>query len=606
MGIKIKNLQTGEFEKFNIPALKGEKGEPGEIEPSEKVDYIGKQHSKLRDTMNANVDYIIKTAISEFNYLDYEGQHITTTNSIEGHAKSAILKGNTLKKATNNLFDGEVEDGDYDISTGEKRNYTNRKRCANKIKINPSTTYTLSGVTWYLQYDENGDYLGYAGANDNRLVFTSKDNAHYLTFYNINNESGFFVGLGDTEPLYELVSVKMPVLTTTGKNLFDKEAFYDDWKRKNDYNIYKENVDGEEVLKIHNLYGAWPDKNGFKIFVKKDVPLTLTFKCKKAGTTETNMVFMICHADGKYINASICRSETWAEQKTTFTPERNYITICTGYNVNDYFYIKDVQIEEGTTATSYEPHKSNILTCNEEVELRGIDDIKDTLDCLTGKMTERIGEIVLDGSDDESWGRNGTLSNNYETSFFTLSVDNVKRSIGHITKICDKLPVLADYSHTEDIEGVTQVIDNQISIRVLKTSLSGDSVEGLKAYLQSNPITVQYQFITESIKTVDLSDNHVYSYKGTTHYSCSSEEGSLVPTLSVKVPTDTQLTIQEQKATTQTLLIKNMDLQQSIKEVQAMNLAFNTALYNSFNSIREEVEDIKKHVSTNENLEGSF
>ena len=96
MGIKIKNLQTGEFEKFNIPALKGEKGEPGEIEPSEKVDYIGKQHSKLRDTMNANVDYIIKTAIGEFNYLDYEGQHITATNSIEGHARSAILSGQTL------------------------------------------------------------------------------------------------------------------------------------------------------------------------------------------------------------------------------------------------------------------------------------------------------------------------------------------------------------------------------------------------------------------------------------------------------------------------------------------------------------------------------
>ena len=131
-------------------------------------------------------------------------------------------------------------------------------------------------------------------------------------------------------------------------------------------------------------------------------------------------------------------------------------------------------------------------------------------------------------------------------------------------------------------------------------------LEKLKTHLRTTPVTVQYRLLNKSVKTVDLSDNHVYSYKGTTHYDCSSAEGSLVPTLSVKVPTDTQLTIQEQKATTQTLLIKNMDLQQSIKEVQAMNLAFNTALYNSFNSIREEVEDIKKHVSTNENLEGSF
>ena len=46
--------------------------------------------------MNANVDYIIKTAIGEFNYLDYEGQHITATNTLEGRSKSAILKGQTL------------------------------------------------------------------------------------------------------------------------------------------------------------------------------------------------------------------------------------------------------------------------------------------------------------------------------------------------------------------------------------------------------------------------------------------------------------------------------------------------------------------------------
>ena len=124
MGIKIKNLQTGEFEKFNIPALKGEKGEPGEIEPSEKVDYIGKQHSKLRDTMNTNVDYIIKTAIGEFNYLDYEGQHITATNSIEGRAKSAILSGNTLV----NLIDNGSE-------RKEKRTVAEQKLIIGLIKI---------------------------------------------------------------------------------------------------------------------------------------------------------------------------------------------------------------------------------------------------------------------------------------------------------------------------------------------------------------------------------------------------------------------------------------------------------------------------------------
>ena len=169
-------------------------------------------------------------------------------------------------------------------------------------------------------------------------------------------------------------------------------------------------------------------------------------------------------------------------------------------------------------------------------------------------------------------------------------------------QISDKLP----YDFSNDDYEHFYVTDERVIVFVKKSKLATQDTNGFKQYLSQNPLTVQYQLATESVKTVDLSDNHVYSYKGTTHYDCSSEDGSLVPTLSVKVPTDTQLTIQEQKATTQTLLIKNMDLQQSIKEVQAMNLAFNTALYNSFNSIREEVEDIKKHVSTNENLEGSF
>ena len=91
--------------------------------------------------------------IGEFPYVVLSDVTEATIDNVVPYAyKSAILKGQTLKEITNNLFDGEVEDGDYDINTGEKRNYSNRKRCANKIKINPSTTYTLSGITWYFLF----------------------------------------------------------------------------------------------------------------------------------------------------------------------------------------------------------------------------------------------------------------------------------------------------------------------------------------------------------------------------------------------------------------------------------------------------------------------
>ena len=116
-------------------------------------------------------------------------------------------------------------------------------------------------------------------------------------------------------------------------------------------------------------------------------------------------------------------------------------------------------------------------------------------------------------------------------------------------------------------------------------SKSFDTKFEFKNWLSQNPITLQYHQASESIKTVDLSDNHVYSYKGTTHYDCSSAEGSLVPTLSVKVPTDVQATIAQQRETIQTLNSENERLnqiQEALKasmldsQVQLMNLSWNT------------------------------
>ena len=57
--------------------------------------------------MNANVDYIIKTAIGEFNYLDYEGQQITATKSLKDMLKVQFYPGNTgfrRKNILKNVF----------------------------------------------------------------------------------------------------------------------------------------------------------------------------------------------------------------------------------------------------------------------------------------------------------------------------------------------------------------------------------------------------------------------------------------------------------------------------------------------------------------------
>lgn len=603
MGIKIKNLQTGEFEKFNIPALKGEKGEPGEIEPSEKVDYIGKQHSKLRDTMNANVDYIIKTAIGEFNYLDYEGQHITATNSIEGHAKSAILLGQTKY-----MYQGVIQDtfahvvkfvsGQYlHPQTGQLTDgQSTHVNCDQYFGIpSGATTIVNKGNSTYKKlclYDSDKNYIvgdGKAdgGNNTSDIVRQIPSNARYFRFSTSRDTTkdercyiyidGVLVATSDVDIERALISCKMPVLQTVGKNLFNSNN----------------TMDG---------YG----------FSEREVIVKDTWFISNYIEVKPNLSYIISASD----NSVAGRRVNFYDKDKNFVETGRYENlIITVPNNNKIFYMRtnadlsiksSYQIEQGTVATSYEPYKTNILYTPEEVVLRSFNGVKDTLNLMTGEYVQRIKEMVLNGN--ETY-KSVTYTHNNTNLRFDLHLDDIK-TMTHDGLLCDKLPVFTREMTPEGKHTKSYIAGHADSSRLVivieKSKLQSENIEGFKAWLQSNPLTIQYELKTPIVKTVDLSDNHVYSYKGTTHYSCSSEEGSLVPTLSVKVPTDTQLTIQEQKAAAQTLLVKNMDLQQSIKEVQAMNLAFNTALYNSFNSIREEVEDIKKHVSTNENLEGSF
>ena len=60
---------------------------------------------------------------------------------------------------------------------------------------------------------------------------------------------------------------------------------------------------------------------------------------------------------------------------------------------------RNIQLEEGSVATEYEPFKSNILTVNEDVTLRGVGDVKDELDLVTGEVTTRTREVVYNSTD---------------------------------------------------------------------------------------------------------------------------------------------------------------------------------------------------------------
>ena len=162
--------------------------------------------------------------------------------------------------------------------------------------------------------------------------------------------------------------------------------------------------------------------------------------------------------------------------------------------VNSELSFANIQIEHGSTETVYESYKTSILSCNEDVELRGIVDVRDELNLLTGELTQRIVEIVLDGS--ENWSVRANFSNG-DCKAYSLTINDYTSNI-----VCDGLKILPDSLKFETEEGV--FVNNNLLI--VKKNIA--TIELFKQWLSQNPLTVQYRLETKSIKIVDFNSSN--------------------------------------------------------------------------------------------------
>ena len=170
------------------------------------------------------------------------------------------------------------------------------------------------------------------------------------------------------------------------------------------------------------------------------------------------------------------------------------------------------------TTSNEEGTKTNILTVNEKVTLRGIGDVKDELNLLTGELTQRIGERVLDGS--EEWIQDSSTQKTTISAYVSQLIDTNQANSTNI--ICERFQ--AKNINTIDEEGIYIHRSKGFRLRISINKLSSPDINGFKTYLQSNPVTVQY-LATESIKTVGLS---IQDQGGNTLSKIKPIEGTMV------------------------------------------------------------------------------
>ena len=471
---------------------------------------------------NIDIEYVLYTLSTEFN---------TLYNTAEKPVKSAILKGHTLVNLStfkNNSITRSASSGYISIS--------------DITQIKPSTDYTfiyyvtLSNITSVGNSIESVDYID-SYFPKLSLTETQANRSYILKFKqtskdDISNSKRLglkFVLLSGTAtiekaiiiegdytnidiPYFEgIQSVKMPVLTTTGKNLFDG-------------GLEKGGLSVDNGLPINNQLDRYRSKNYTKVKTSTSYVIYNNYS-SMIGLREFDENYNLV-------------SWTTIHSSKAFTTSNNtkYLKFIIVNSNDDNL----VQLEESSIVTTYEPYQSNILTTNEEVKLRGIGGVKDELNLLTGELTQRVGKIVLDENQNWSHDKGGSLENT--NIFYTGTIENMK-PLGTSQRanglLCYDIPVIPTL-YFEDARGVMSNTDPRIYVRIEKTI--APDVKSFITWLSLNPITLKYLFETPMVKTVDLStvnqdgnNTKLSTFNDITHVTLSSE--GLIPEVKLRVAT---------------------------------------------------------------------
>lgn len=150
--------------------------------------------------------------------------------------------------------------------------------------------------------------------------------------------------------------------------------------------------------------------------------------------------------------------------------------------------LKNIQVELGTTATSYEPYyKEQTATITMDEPLRGIGKYQDKI--TKDGIVRWIKEIVLD--DSSGWGINNSNGIPEIINRFLHRINDMRNVYYEKVTVCDKfrwISMNASESEAGSYRHTTH--GTQFYICLLKKDYP--DVESLKQFLSKNPVTVQY------------------------------------------------------------------------------------------------------------------
>lgn len=474
-----------------------------------------------------------------------DGQYVTINDTKESGALGVELKGQTLVNLlgeltidlSSSLWSEDENNYILDLATGNGQPTLSFRTL---YTLPANKTYTLfinmtSYTTGLIHIDfrtpsntsssSNQRYFGEAGWQ--KLVFTTTEETAFVRMFNRNGVDNTFSiskslilleGDHTNTPIPNyftgMTSCKMPILKTVGKNLLNDNTSVSGW------------IMEDGTTTIRGALGSDSDYLSDFIYVGNINQIKISRGCYVTTFDENKkIIYQFVNVTG--VNVSNC----------------SYIRIAVSCNGQTALgLVGTIQVEEGAVATTYEPYKSSILSLPEEVVLRSLPNgVRDTFNTRTGVYTQRVGAMVLNGSDPITSRMQQTDNVLTTTSRCYLDYASIPSDISmkpfssanEVSNklICDILPVKAVVPNMQqdDIESVGQTTAG-FSIRV-----KGKTIAECRQRLAEQPITIQYELATPVVTKINLPST-LKSWNTTTHIYSEIPENTLYPILSHSNP----------------------------------------------------------------------
>lgn len=443
---------------------------------------------------------IVNSTVDDYNYEPYTGQ--ASPNPDYPQDVEVIYSDNLFNKDNSNYLEGYI-DTDKVVSHSNYRTYY--------IPCLPNTTYTINRIgTSSICVAESsltptfdGSIFNKVQGTTNSVTITTSSTTNYLLMQIYRNgyddidtvlNTNQVVKGSKTKPYlpYGYIGVRK-----TGKNKISSTNKVGNVMYLNGATSYS-----DYVFKAGTYTLSYSDTN------------TLTTYMKTASTS----------------NISLGTGQTIT---FTATEDFNLWFYRSGLTDNE---VTNLLLEKSPVQTNFEPFKETIYPINLKGNFigklpNGVKDYIEIDDKGNVTLTKKIKKVIFDGSET---GWTGLTTNHPNTIRVQITIEdmiNIGNAVG-LNIVCSHF--IPKNLFGKDIEGIEQIY-NEFYIRINKSKLNEESLDGFKQWLNENPVTVYYELATPEIINLGNLSELIKTDEDT---SCFNVEANLDTTMSIKYALD--------------------------------------------------------------------